>query len=354
MMLKMKLHKIVDRPYKLAMSGILRLSKGYLQTVLYLMPSFLISYGYFELRWRVFLRLGKMIINRILHFHKIFCICFNKGFILYRCVFVHYLIHAIATSLDAMIALAWLCEKMKVNIEITHPNRTIWQHFENNALINTDQNLGQKYEYSKIILKPTLAWYAIFSISSEYGYKVLSKLSIKESLKKSANEWFDKHIKGDWIAVHYRGTDIEAEKSYYKDRYRIELDSYITYLKNVLDEQSIIFACSDQAQFIEKMHEAFPGRVHARAIKRSYDHKPLHMENSPINNLQQEIDGLIDILILAKAKLIYTTGSGFVDIVRYFNPQIKIISLDGRRIGKGKNNIPIPRKDLFNRLCIPK
>ena len=72
-----------------------------------------------------------------------------------------------------------------------------------------------------------------------------------------------------------------------------------------------------------------------------------------VSNLQQEMDALIDILILAKAELIYTTGSGFVDVVRYFNSQTKIVSLDGRRIGRGKNNIPIPRKDLFDRLSIP-
>ena len=55
-------------------------------------------------------------------------------------------------------------------------------------------------------------------------------------------------------------------------------------------------------------------------------------------------------LILAKAELIYTTGSSFVDAVRYFNPQIKIVSVDGRRIGRGKNNIPIPKKALLDKL----
>ena len=68
--------------------------------------------------------------------------------------------------------------------------------------------MGQRFEYSEKRFRIGAAGYAIFSISSEYGHKVLSKLSIKESLKKSANEWFDKHIKGDWMAVHYRGTDV--------------------------------------------------------------------------------------------------------------------------------------------------
>ena len=353
------------KSYKLAILSLLRLSRGYLLALLYILPSYLMGYGYFKIymkelpitRWGLYKSVRRRYIgNTISNFHKTFHhVCLNKGFMLYRCILVDHKIYPVGTSLDVMVGLAWLCEKMKVNIKIVLPTCTIWQHFENNALINTtDQSLGQRFEYSEKRFRIGAGGYAIFSISSEYGHKVLSKLSIKESLKKSANEWFDKHIKGDWVAVHYRGTDIERyRKGIYRYRYRIELDSYITYLKSVLDEQSSIFACSDQAQFIDKMNEAFPGRVYARAIKSSYDSKPLHVWGDFVSNLQQEMDALIDILILAKAELIYTTGSGFVDVVRYFNPQTKIVSLDGRRIGRGKNNIPIPRKDLFDRLSIP-
>ena len=355
------LYSVPFTSYKSAMLCMLRLSRVYLLAVLYILPSYLIGYGYSKLRfrlkiWILFCQKMKWIGKAISNFHKTFChVCLNKGFMLDKYVFVRHSIYPFGTALDMMVGLAWLCEKMKVNIEIEHPTCTIWQFFENNTLINTtDQSLGQRFEYSESNFPTGTVRYAMYSISSEYGHKVLSKLSIKESLKKSSNEWFDRHIKGDWVAVHYRGTDIEMKKnSQYKYRYRIELDSYITYLKSVLDEQSSIFACSDQAQFIDKMNEAFPGRVYARAIKRSYGNKELHVWGGAVGNLQQEIDALIDILILAKAELIYTTGSGFVDVVRYFNPQTKIVSLDSRRIGRGKNNMPIPRKDLFDRLSRP-
>ena len=56
-------------------------------------------------------------------------------------------------------------------------------------------------------------------------------------------------------------------------------------------------------------------------------------------------------MILAKARLIYTTGSGFVDVARYFNLQMKIVSLDQRRMSQGKNNVPMPRMDLYDSLC---
>ena len=195
-----------------------------------------------------------------------------------------------------------------------------------------------------------------YFISSDYGHKVLTRLSIKECLQKSANEWLESHIKGDWVAVHYRGTDTKKHRNgYCKKRYRIDLKPCVTYLKAVLDSQYSIFACSDQAQFIDEMKAAFPERVFARDIKRSHDNTPLHKPLVPLakyDNYEHERDALIDILILAKAGLIYTTGSGFVDVVRYFNPETKIISLDGRPIGGGKNNVPIPEPDLFKRLAL--
>ena len=138
----------------------------------------------------------------------------------------------------------------------------------------------------------------------------------------------------------------------------MDLDPYITYLKEVIGDQYSLFVCSDQAQFIDKMCIAFPNRAFSRDIERSYDESPIHRHDiigrrTGIDNFNQEKDALIDLLILAKAKLIYTTGSGFADATRYFNPQIKIISLDQRRIGRGKNNVPIPRMDLYDRLCRP-
>ena len=268
-----------------------------------------------------------------------------------------------SVTLNQIVAFAWLCEKMKINIKIESFNCAIFHLFKNNVLALTKE--VERPEQKEIEFSPSqnktfvynMSWLGLFSISSEYGHKIISKLSVKEYLIKSANSWLDEHIKGDWVAVHYRGTDIEARKTtWYKDRYRINLVSYIKYLQGVLDNQTSIFACSDQAQFIDKMKEAFPGRVFARDINRSYNFLPIHWwirEYVGERQRKQEEDALIDILILAKAELIYTTGSGFVDVVRYFNPKIKIVSMDGRRIGRGKNNVPMPRKDLFKKLSIP-
>ena len=264
----------------------------------------------------------------------------------------------VGTSLDCMVAVAWFQEKQGNTLKFKRPSNAIWRHFENNVLVNSTNRAEQESSSSReVLLTNSMAYIGRHFISSEYGHQVLTRLSIKEDLQKSANEWFESHIKGDWVAVHYRGTDVvKGKDGICKLRYTIELKPYVTYLKEVLDSQCSIFACSDQAQFIDEMKAAFPERVFARDIKRSYDNAPIHLHHVPFaegDNYEQEIDALIDVLVLAKAGLIYTTGSGFVDVVRYFNPETKIVSLDGRTIGRGKNNVPIPAPDLLKRLSLP-
>ena len=288
--------------------------------------------------------------------------CFNNFKDLFRSrqIIVNYgnYYYPIAASLNSFIALAWICEKMKIDIKIKHPSNMVWHHFKNHEVINTTknqrENLTEPKEYFFHIYP--LLRYGLFTNSSEYGYKIISKLSIKNELKRTADQWYKQHIKGNSVAVHYRGTDVVALKEVCESaRYRIDLDQYIIYLKRVLDNQCSIFACSDQAQFIDKMYKAFPGRVAARDIQRSYDDTPIHLHGyyKDIDNSKQEENALIDILVLAKTKFIYTNGSSFVDIVRYFNPKTKIIALDGRGRGRISGNVlPIPQKDLFNKLCI--
>ena len=282
----------------------------------------------------------------------------NKDFLNSKCIVVDYEdFRPISTSLDGLVAFAWICEKMKINVKIKIPNSMIWRHFENDTLINITNKSAHKFQSStqKKFFGLQVAWFGAFFIPSAYGHKILSKLAINRYLKGCANQWLADNIKGDWVAVHYRGTDVAKGKNInHKQRYRIDLDPYITYLKGVISDQYSIFACSDQAQFIDKMRIAFPNRVFSRDIERSCNEHPLHRYGflgQEIDSFNQEKDALIDLLILAKAKLIYTTGSGFIDVARYFNPQIKIISLDQRKIGRGENNVPIPRKDLYDKLC---
>ncbi len=248
---------------------------------------------------------------------------------------------------------AWFCEKFKVNLEFTSDSdaKGVETFFENyidvkqyrkkhpSAHIKTRQNLkGVFGEISSALIGQYL-------VPPKSGHRTLLKLSIKPNLEKYADEYINLNTNEDWVAVHFRGTDVITEK-HLRFRYVITLESYIVYLKEVLDNHCRIFACSDQAQFIDEMNVAFPGRVFARGIQRSINYETLHLGES---NLQQKRDAFMDLLVLARAKLIYTTGSGFVDIVRFFNPKTKIVSLDGRK-RSGNNYMPIPKKDLYDSL----
>ena len=123
------------------------------------------------------------------------------------------------------------------------------------------------------------------------------------------------------------------------------IDSYITYLKKVLDKDSYIFACSEKEQFITRMRTTFPGRVIARDIRRSYTDESIHENYDP----QQIRDAFIDLLILSKTELIYTVGSNFTDIVRFLNPTIKIICFEPRN-KRIPNYLPVPNKDLVEKM----
>ncbi len=251
------------------------------------------------------------------------------------------------------IGYAWLCEKFKVNFEFTCDSNAKGTEtfFEN--YIDVEQHRKKHPEFYKMeanifdegFRKINITRIGAYLVPPQFGHKILSKLSIRSDFEKHADEYIDLSTNEDWVAVHFRGTDIISwDKASF--RYVITLESYIVYLKEVLDNHCRIFACSDQAQFIDKMNVAFPGRVFARDIQRSIDYEPLHKSK---NDRRQKKDAFMDLLVLARAKLIYTTGSAFVDIVRFFNPKTKIVSLDGRKMA-GNNYMPIPKKDLYDSL----
>ncbi len=221
--------------------------------------------------------------------------------------------------LHPIISQAWFFEKMNCNIKFVFAKGQ--DYFENSTL-----KVSQESSFENCIAL-RFGWEEFpdhcLWISSEYAYSVMSRLTIKKEIQDEADQWVRVNLKGNWTGVHYRGTDMPKANS---QRDYIGMNSYISYLKRVIDKNHGIFTCSDQAQFIDQMNEAFPGRVFYRDIQRSYDHQALHHSRS-YRRLQQRKDALIDLLILSKAGLIYKTGGRFSNLARFFNPTIKIIPL---------------------------
>ncbi len=248
-----------------------------------------------------------------------------------------------ANFLYLIISQAWFFEKMNCNIKFVFAEGK--DYFENSTL-----KVSQKSSFENCITL-RFGWKEFpdhcLWISSEYAYSVMSRLTIKKEIQDEADEWVRVNLKGNWIGVHYRGTDMPKAKP---SRDYIGMNTYISYLKRVLDKHCSIFVCSDQAQFIDQMNEAFPGRVFYRDIQRSYDQQALHL-SKPYRGLQQQKDALIDLLILSKTDLIYKTGGRFPNLARFFNPTIKIISLITRNNKLYNffpdNFIPTPKAHLL-------
>ncbi len=270
---------------------------------------------------------------------------------------------ALGSYFPRIIGVAWLCEKLGINVKFTFPDTFITggsNFFENPVL-----NYAKTYHpenftklkkplvdlcYREKIYPSLWEEFAKSKISSEYGYKIISKLSIKQEIQQQADQWSNANIKEECIGVHYRQTDVIDENRI------ISIDSYIDYLKQVIDDHCQIYACSDNTHFVDAIHEAFSGRVISRDIKRSKDRRSLH-RHEPYAGHQQRQDALIDILTLAKVKMIYTVGSFFIDTIRFFNPAIKIVSMDNRKIRYHKsisNYISIPQKDLVRKARVDK
>ena len=339
-----------------------------------------------------FRRLHREIAKNILFFIHHPVTCFNSGFprkidfkgmypriketysILYRDFFKEYIAHRKTSSADyvyvkidctpmgsyfsRIIAIAWLCEKLSINVKFTFPNTYIigsTNFFENTILSYAKtccpENFKQlkkplvSLDYRRNYILPSL-WEAFgkHRIPSEYGYKIISTLSIKQEIRQQADQWYRANIKGKCVGVHYRQGDV----LHYS--HIIKVERYIDYLKQILDDSCMIYACSDNEQFIDAIHKELSGRVASRDITRSKDSQSLHRHEAYAGD-QQRKDALVDILTLAKIGTIYTVGSQFIDIIRFFNPSIKIISLDGRGEswyrGRFLNYLPAPRQDLI-------
>ena len=275
-----------------------------------------------------------------------------------NCIVVKIKNPTLANYLYSVIGIAWICNKKNINLKFVFPDelKPLFENTHINKSTPCETNSNQKIFYIDSIssyLASTGRRAARKDISAEYGHGVISQLSIGKEIQHQADEWLNTHIKGDWVAVHYRGTDMYTHPRFAERL--MTMDAYTTYLKAVLDDRCSIFVCSDQAQFIDKVQTVFPNRVYYREIRRSTDTKTLHLrQDNRYGNeeaYRQKCDALIDVLIASKARLIYTTGSQFIDISRYFNPNIGIISLNRNwEKRSAPNYLPIPQKALLETL----
>ena len=224
--------------------------------------------------------------------------------------------NALGHYLRAIIGIAWFFEKMNCNVKFVFDEG--YDYFENSILKVSKESLAEKFISLRLNMREFDRH--CIHIPSEYAYSVISRLSIKQDIQKQADKWVRSNLTDNWVGVHFRGTDWGTQ-----DGNLAGMDSYIYYLERVINKHCNIFVCTDQEQFIDLMHETFPGRVFSRNIQRSSDSRDLH-KSSDYACLQQRINALIDLLILSKTGKIYKMRGRFSYLTRFFNPSVKIIS----------------------------
>ena len=226
---------------------------------------------------------------------------------------------ALKPYFDRIIGVVYFFEKLGINVKFLYDEG--FNFFENSTVIVSEEHRSEEF-VDFPCNRSTLRAFQFYgyNMASDFVHQVISSLSLDQNLRKQADEWCDQHLKGDWVGVHYRGTDRQRGLDYNG------IDTCITCLKERVDKHCDIFACSDQVQFIDRIHKAFPDRVFSRDIPRSYDNRPLHLDPAYEGRRQSE-DALIDILILAKAARIYKTTGKFTVLAKYLNPSVEIIKL---------------------------
>ena len=268
----------------------------------------------------------------------------------FKCITARILSYGnLGVALFDLVAIAWICEKLNLDLKPISKNTGYYDIFDS-TLNRSDSCKHENFmslkepithirhiQKHRLNFREVLSGFARHRITSEYGYKIISKLSIKQDLQQQADNWCRTNIKGNCIGVHYRGTDAIYQR-------KMTIEAYITYLKKVLDADGYIFACSEEERFITRMKATFPGRVVARNIKRSQTNEAIHFGYDP----QQIQNAFIDLLILSKTELVYTVGSNFSEFVRFLNPSIKMISLEFQNKNIS-NYLPIPERHFVER-----
>ncbi len=131
---------------------------------------------------------------------------------------------SISTYVFEIIGVAWFGEKMNINIKVKCAD--LEDLFDNFELIRSPKNLHEGYTTSITLIR---LWqnYAKFAVPAEFGYKVISELAIKADFREQADEWINSKPQGNWVGIHYRGTDINISSGYRL----VSIENYVAYLK---------------------------------------------------------------------------------------------------------------------------
>jgi hypothetical protein len=140
------------------------------------------------------------------------------------------------------------------------------------------------------------------------------------------------------LGVHYRGTDKNHDRSQANPITETEMLTLVSDYVQAHPDVDCIICCSDEASFIRRMRDTFPGK------RISHHTQPLNdcpgsrlawfRQGQRASACEQEamtIGSIVDMLLLAKCKVVLKTSSALSSFAKIINPQVVLRSVSAMK-----------------------
>ena len=160
--------------------------------------------------------------------------------------------------------------------------------------------------------------------------KIIStRIKIKEDIVAKANLFLEKNLKNKkFMAVHYRGTDVQKTISGYPGIFKkASIQSYFSEIDHALDRgYDSIFVATDEENILNIFLEKYGGRVIFYPSKKSINGQAIHKSEN--DRRQNGEDVIVEVLVMSMASFLLYGCSNVPTVVKYLNPQIPSKNLD--------------------------
>jgi len=183
----------------------------------------------------------------------------------------------------------------------------------------------------------TMELYRFKSLTKNVDNKLAAEIVRKELvpneyIKVNVEEFINVNIGGEFIAIHWRGTDQIETTGVSYNQILDELSNYFYYTSI---KTRCVYIATDEISKLkiltEKISVAFPEiKIVFAPVTRSHDGQPIHRHNA--QNVRKESklaeEALFDCLVLARSNYLIRTTSNLSAWSSIFNPNLKTKVLD--------------------------
>ncbi len=180
-------------------------------------------------------------------------------------------------------------------------------------------------DYIGDMLKSAWGTDAISIISRERAGELINKyIKLKPFLQQKIDDFVKTKFGKHTIGCNMRGSDKSSEAP------RVSYETIANEIKKHLQENSVIFAASDEQKFIEYMKSIFGSRVVYTDSIRSFTHEPIHHLNGKpcANPYKLGEDAVFDCYLLSKCNLLIKTFSNLSSSAANISPKMPVVSLN--------------------------